>query len=218
MPTPLPFDSLPKQVAIPSLGCLMEKNTAFGDLLCAYMLPVGLVFIALTWVPISRLLQQVLIRLPGERAKAWRERVVVSPSEIMKMVVWSSALFFNALVQKGFLLFTCTRSPNDIPTVVVYPHLECPGNSNAPTGEWLEILPYAVVYCIIITGGFLGAVTYGVYRQSKSIMTLGKRGPWSFLSTDFRDAYVWWPAFRLFKDLLVNVGSAVFANLGSSDF
>lgn len=100
----------------------------------------------------------------------------------------------------------------------MYPHLECPGNSNAPSGEWLEILPYAVVYCIIITGGFLGAVTYGVYRQSKSIMTLGKRGPWSFLSTDFRDAYVWWPAFRLFKDLLVNVGSAVFANLGSSDF
>ncbi|CAE7883948.1 unnamed protein product, partial [Symbiodinium necroappetens] len=202
-------------VRIPSLGCMLP-HTPFAEMICTYAIPIVLILSALAWPLLNWLLRETLSKV-GPSSANINGKWAVKMLDVLKMVVWVSALFFNTLIQKGFLVFTCVRSPNGVQTVVVYPQVECPSGTSAPSSEWLELLPFAIVYCAVVGFGLVGAVTHGA-RQMTRCMVASKmqdRGPWDFLATEYRDAYVWWLAVVLLKDLSVNIGAAVFTSIGS---
>ncbi|CAJ1375756.1 unnamed protein product [Effrenium voratum] len=186
-----------------STGCLLEEPSARSELMARLLLPFGVVVVALQLPWLSRLLQKLLAR-----------DIQLAVREVLKMLVWLGCLFFSTLIHNGFLLFSCAKGPNDVSTVVIFPHLRCPPG---PDKEWLELLPFAVAYNAFFGVGLTLAV---MFAAKKSVFHLvqsnfQERGPWSFLAIDFRDTFMWWPSLKLAKDLAINIIAAICINFGS---
>ena len=201
-------------VQIPSLGCMLP-HTAFAELVCIYAIPYAVALIAMMWPLVTWIVLKILTLVAGGWAQTFSRRMLIKPFDMMQMLVWFYALFFNTLIQKGFILFTCARSPNGLSTVSLYPNVECPGPSAQPDQKWLEILPFAVMYCATTGFGMAAAVFYGSLQVKKNIAQESDRGKWAFVATGFRDAHVCWPAIILLKDLLINISVAALSGFGS---
>jgi len=201
-------------VQIPSLGCMLP-HTVFAELVCIYAIPYAVAVIAMMWPLLTWIVLKILTLVAEGWAQTFSRRMLINPFDMMQMLVWFYALFFNTLIQKGFILFTCARSPNGLSTVSLYPNVECPGPSTQPDQKWLEILPFAVMYCATIGFGMVAAVFYGGLQVRKAIAQESDRGKWAFVAAGFRDADVCWPAIILLKDLLINISVALLSGFGS---
>lgn len=205
-------------VTLPSLGCLMPVPSAFGEMMVRFLVPVvlaGLTFVA--W-GLLLLLRKSLRCAPGKFAKSLQEYITVSGAQVLELLMLVGTLFFSVLVRNGFILFTCARGPNQVSTVVIYPHIDCPStNALGDLQLWFELMPYALAYNVVFGFGLIFGVWYAARKTAQFLVQndFAERGSWAFLSWEFRDTYTWWLLVKMSRDLLINVLAAAFTNLGS---
>ncbi|CAE7377272.1 unnamed protein product [Symbiodinium sp. CCMP2592] len=201
-------------ITIPSLGCVLPHPSSFNEMLVRYLIPVLLA--AMT------LLSWLLVRLArkGLRACGGPKAIVASLDvrgiQMLELLVLTGCLFYSLIVRNGFIVFTCSTGPNGISSVVIYPHIDCP-SSGADLSDWMQLLPFALVYNLVFSLGFTFLVFHAARKVAEHLVksNFHDRGPWHFVATEFRDTYIWWLFLKMMKDLQINILAAVFTNLGS---
>lgn len=205
-------------VTLPSLGCLMEVPSAFGEMLVRFLVPVVLASLTFVAWGLLLLLRKSLRFAPGKFAESLQELITVSGAQVLELLMLVGTLFFSVLVRNGFILFTCARGPNQVSTVVIYPHIDCPSIFALGDLElWFELMPYALAYNVVFSFGLIFGVWYSARKTVQFLVQndFAERGSWAFLSWEFRDTYTWWLLVKMSRDLLINVLAAAFTNMGS---
>eukprot|EP00439_Symbiodinium_sp_Y106_P075260 s873_g14.t2 len=193
-------------VTLPSLGCLMEVPSAFGEMLVRFLVPVVLASLTFVAWGLLLLLRKSLRFAPGKFAESLQELITVSGAQVLELLMLVGTLFFSVLVRNGFILFTCARGPNQVSTVVIYPHIDCPSIFALGDLElWFELMPYALAYNVVFSFGLIFGVWYSARKTVQFLVQndFAERGSWAFLSWEFRDTYTWWLLVKMSRDLLL---------------
>eukprot|EP00930_Biecheleria_cincta_P031840 TRINITY_DN2208_c0_g3_i1.p1 TRINITY_DN2208_c0_g3~~TRINITY_DN2208_c0_g3_i1.p1 ORF type:complete len:1043 (-),score=120.79 TRINITY_DN2208_c0_g3_i1:333-3461(-) len=199
-------------------ACLIQLGqSASLELAVSWLVPVGAVLVAFAAPALLRPLAWLQRRV-FPTAVCMAPVLNMTLDQSAKVVCFMIKLFFPTLMFNGFRLFTCIRSPNGHMTVASFPHLECPGEHSAASDEWLLLLPCAVLFLLAFGLGMFLICSWALNSvlRHMAASNLQKRGRWSFLFRDFRNAHVHWPLLILMKDLCINIIAVAFSGHASS--